>query len=120
MSDQVSDRAKELEEQLRKLTAAQLLFQCAGSLLNLAALRLGLSGEQGSKDLTQARQAIDGVRALLPVLEGAASASQVAALKDSLSQLQLLYAKLAGAGEGGQRPAGPAERSGRLWVPKGS
>jgi uncharacterized membrane protein YgcG len=135
------------EEQLRALTPADVIVQTAVSLTSLAGRRLGLEpGTEGERDLGQVRDAIDGARALLPVLERGEAASTLAPLRDALSALQLEYAKLAGtAGAGGGAaggggggsdgggPAtpvpkappekaeedgpGPAQRSGRLWVP---
>ncbi|MGD1049612.1 MAG: hypothetical protein ABR947_00915 [Solirubrobacteraceae bacterium] len=135
------------EEQLRALTPADVIVQTAVSLISLAGRRLGLEpGTEGERDLGQVRDAIDGARALLPVLERGEAASTLAPLRDALSALQLEYAKLAGtagaggaaasgggAGSGGGGPAtpapkapgetaekdgpGPAQRSGRLWVP---
>jgi hypothetical protein len=135
------------EEQLRLLTPADVIVQTAVSLISLAGRRLGLEpGTEGERDLGQVRDAIDGARALLPVLERGEVASTLAPLRDALSALQLEYAKLAGpagpgsgaaggtsGGPGGGRPAtaapkappqneekdgpGPAQRSGRLWVP---
>jgi hypothetical protein len=154
------------EEQLRQLTSADLLLQSAASLVNLGARRLGLaSGEPAERDLGQARDAIDGVRSLMPVLERCLSAAQLGPLRDALSQLQLAFAReapaagapAAGASAAGapaagapapaagtpapgaepsvgreparppggpppREPAhgrrpGPAEASGRLWVP---
>ena len=106
------------------------------------------------------RDAIDGARGLMPVLERREGAASMRSLREAISGLQLEYAKLAaaggaaaggaggggeaggggagggeagggegGAGEGGgggETPAateeappgpGPAQRSGRLWVP---
>jgi hypothetical protein len=125
------------EEQLRVLTAADLIVQTVVSLINLAGRRLGLDpGAEGERDLEQARDAIDGVRALMPVLERREPADALAPLRDALSALQLHYARLAGPASGGPAPsggpgpapepapreesppgAGPAQRSGRLWVP---
>jgi hypothetical protein len=135
------------EEQLRLLTPADVIVQTAVSLISLAGRRLGLEpGTEGERDLGQVRDAIDGARALLPVLERGEAASTLAPLRDALSALQLEYAKLAGpagpgsgaaggtsGGPGGGGPAtaapkappqnqeedgpGPAQRSGRLWVP---
>jgi hypothetical protein len=91
-------------------------------------------------DLEQVRDAIDAVRGLLPVLERSAP-QELRPLRDALSQLQLAYTGAAqpaspgppvGAGggpptdrpakpgdrsESGQSGPGPAESSGRLWVP---
>jgi hypothetical protein len=136
------------EEQLRHITAADIIVQSAVSLINLAGRRLGLAeGGEGERDLGQVRDAIDGVRGLLPVIERDAPAAMVGQLRDALSALQLEYTKLAGAPRGKDAPAaakapaadasaqsapgsadagaeepveegqGPAQRSGRLWVP---
>ncbi|HEX3392761.1 MAG TPA: hypothetical protein VHS55_09370 [Solirubrobacteraceae bacterium] len=139
------------EAELNRITSADLLLQTAASLLNLGARRLGLTGAgEAERDLGQVRDAIDGVRALIPILERC-SASEVGPLRDALSQLQMAYAREAprpapgqtsaeeapaapgagtgaapgtpaqpvpGAGRTGQsRQPGPAESSGRLWVP---
>lgn len=151
------------EEQLRRLTPADVIVQTAVSLINLAGRRLGLEpGTEGERDLGQVRDGIDGARALLPVLERGEAAATLEPLREAISALQLEYAKLAGAGAGagaagGSAPAGgggpggaggggpggappgggdarpqaapappqgdgssdpgPAQRSGRLWVP---
>jgi len=142
------------EAELNRITSAEVMLQAAVSLLNLGGRRLGLApgGEGGVKDLDQVRDAIDGVRALLGVLERSAP-TELGPLRDALSQLQLAYAREAqaaaaqpgrqgesapakdqagrpGAGAEGETGAedeaggtqdtqgpGPAEASGRLWVP---
>jgi hypothetical protein len=93
------------------------------------------------RDLEQVRDAIDAVRGLLPVIERRAP-KEVRPLRDALSQLQMAYAREAqgaphsqppatGAAEAPSEPSppqpggqgvkppgpGPAEASGRLWVP---
>jgi hypothetical protein len=144
--------------ELRRISSADLILQTTASLINVGAYRLGLTGgEEADRDLEQVRDAIDGVRGLLPILERRADAQQLRPLRDALSQLQMAYARelqpqdaAAGAGAGGgggakpepepagsesggatpaQEPAGspqgpgeahqpgPAESSGRLWVP---
>ncbi len=152
------------EAELARITSAELLLQSAAALLNHAARRLGLAGGGGATDHGQARDAIDGVRALMPVIERACPTQQAQALREALSQLQLAFAGAvkggaekgakrdasagaqagagAGAGtaseagrtkgapgagpdaqapgRGGERERGPAERSGRLWVPGSS
>lgn len=127
----------EWEEQLRRLTPADLIIQSAASLINLAGRRLGLDPAHAhERDLEQARDGIDAARALLPVLERRESADTLRPLREALSALQLEYAKLAageqpapqgggaaGGSTGEAPPApgepgpGPAQRSGRLWVP---
>ena len=136
-----------LEEELRRITVPDVLLQTIVSLVNLGGQRLGLTPDtEDMRDLEQARLAIEGVRALLPVLEQL-DAEQMRPIRDALSQLQMAYAQLAGRegapsgagdpGAGGgpesareaepgpaqaQRPpGGPAagERGG-LWVPPGT
>jgi hypothetical protein len=168
------------EAELSAITSAEMIFQAAVSLLNIAGYRLAASRAQDADpphtagDLDQVRDAIDAVRALLPVLERTRPAEELRPLRDALSQLQMAYAREAasapgadagagqdapgaGAGPGagtaapgappgevlpsqpssaggspagesptgrpqpeppsGEPPKGPAEASGRLWVP---
>jgi hypothetical protein len=141
-SEQAGASEEELrawEEQLRRLQPLDVILQAVLSLISLAGRRLGVEpGTEGERDLEQVRDGIEGVRALLPLLERREGGPSVRSLRDALSALQLEYAKLApssggspgsatGGGpqtppkpapqEPGERQAGPAERSGRLWVP---
>jgi hypothetical protein len=131
-----------LEEELRRLKVEDVLLQTIVTLVNLGAQRLGAAPAAGGpRDLGQVRVAIEGVRALLPLLEGHADSAQtLRPIRDALSQLQMAYAREAGAEteaepaagepEGQAAPdqearPGPAEpprrgTSGRLWVPPGS
>jgi hypothetical protein len=131
------------EAELNRITSADLVLQTAASLLNLGARRLGLTGDPDpahpERDLEQVRDAIDGVRGLMPIIERRC-AGEVGQLRDALSQLQMAYAREAPRPTGGQKPTGeqagaaagapkpgsdaqqptgpgPAESSGRLWVP---
>ena len=116
------------EAELKKLRVEDVLVQTVVSLLNLGGRKAGLApGTEDERDPEQLRLAIEGARALMPLVEPAlgAEASQV---RDVLSQLQLAYARAGGAPppeqpapeqtkpEGQQGP-GPAQASGRLWVP---
>ena len=79
-----------LEEQMRRITVPDVLLQTVVTLINLGARRLGVAGppeQAGEKDVEQARLAIEGARALLPLLpeEG------LAPVRDALSQLQMAY-----------------------------
>jgi len=122
----------QLEEELRRITVRDVLLQTVVSLVNLGGQRLGLAeGARDLRDLGQVRTAIEGVRALLPVLE-AEDAEQVRPVRDALSQLQIAYAREIGGGEGEPPAAGAGEgpepeeqkppRGGPsgLWVPPGS
>ncbi len=87
----------QLEEELRRITVRDVLLQTIVSLVNLGGQRLGLApGAEDMRDLEQVRLAIEGVRALLPLVEEQ-DAEQVRPIRDALSQLQMAYAA-AGAG----------------------
>jgi hypothetical protein len=99
------------EAELSRITTADMILQAAVSLLNLGGRRLGLApGADGERDLEQVRDAVDGVRALLGILERSVAAQELRPLRDALSQLQIAYAReaRAGGGEPGsrQRPGG--------------
>lgn len=117
------------EEQLKNIRVEDVLVQTVVSLLNLGGRKAGLAaGTDDERDPEQLRQAIEGVRALLPLVEEplGADAKQ---LRDVLAQLQMAYAQAAPAGSApaaagpgepvGDKPEGPgpAQSSGRLWVP---
>ena len=124
------------EAELKRLRVEDVILQTVVSLLNLGGRKAGLvPGTEDERDPGQVRTAIEGVRALLPLIEPQLG-PDAGQLRDALSQLQLAYARLggepgAGRGEpgagGGEQPSspqggqpgqsGPAQRSGRLWVP---
>ena len=130
-----------LEQQLDKVPISEVIVQVAVDLLNLAARRAGL-GPQGPAggappDMEQASLGIEAVRGLLALVEDK-HGPQIGPLKDALSQLQMHYARAAGAAAQGAgaadrdpgdadappppppaKPgeAGPAQKSGKLWVP---
>jgi len=112
------------EEQLKQVRVEDVLIQTVVSLLNLGGRKSGLApGTEDEKDPEQLRQAIDGVRAVLPLVESSLG-PDAKQLRDVLSQLQMAYAQQAppgsapAAGEP-DKPAdtGPAQPSGRIWVP---
>ncbi len=139
------------EAELSRITTTDMLGQAAVSLLNVGARRLGptegapAEAAAGQRDLEQVRDAVDGARALLEILERRIP-QELGPLRDALSRLQMAYARevqqapapaapqaSAGAAQapsaaqqtppatGDESPAtpgpGPAESSGRLWVP---
>ncbi|HEV7363584.1 MAG TPA: hypothetical protein VGN71_04275, partial [Solirubrobacteraceae bacterium] len=90
------------------------------------------------RDLDQVHTAIEAVRALLPLLERDPEvAKELGPIRDAVSQLQMAYAQLSGAGGEAAEPAkpgdaakpadaakpdepsgpGPGQSSGRLWTP---
>jgi hypothetical protein len=79
---------EELQAELAKLEVADLLLQTLYTVSSLGYHRL--SGE--AKDLEQTRLAIEAVKALVPVLEGAAPPEALRDFKQVLANLQLAYA----------------------------
>ena len=83
---------EELQTELAKLTVSDLLLQTLHSISLLGYRRL--SGE--TRDLAQARLAIEALRALVPVLEGTAPEEALRDFNQVLANLQLAYASAAG------------------------
>jgi hypothetical protein len=128
------EELRQIEAEMERITVDDVLLQTLVTLLNLAARKGGLAtppGQGGPKpDLEQMHQAIEGARAVLPLVEPR-HAEQLGPVRDTLSQLQMAYAQLKQgappAPEGGETPPegeeppaegpGPAQQSGRLWVP---
>ena len=127
------EELRQLEAEMERITVDDVVIQTTVTLLNLAARKAGLGappGEGPAPDWEQVRQAIEGVRALLPLLE-TRHASELGPIRETLSRLQLVYAQQSGRqpgaapAEGAEAPAapaepggpGPAQSSGRLWVP---
>jgi hypothetical protein len=139
------EELRQIEAEMERITVDDVLLQTLVTLLNLGARKAGLARAPGSPsesappapDLEQMRQAIDGARALLPLVEER-HAEQMGPIRETLSRLQMAYTQLAksagpapepaagepggASGEGGaatedpNRP-GPAQSSGRLWIP---
>ncbi len=118
------------EAELSRITSAEVMLQSAVSLLNIGSRRLGAGaartgGEPGAptaaeRDLEQVSDAIDGVRALLGVLERRLP-TELGPLREALSQLQIAYAREAQAGAGETGPgAGEAQRAGTAEPDSGS
>lgn len=142
-----------LEEQMRNIRVEDVILQTVATLVNLGARRLGLTTPPGEdpaaeRDVEQARLAIEGVRALVPLTPD----EQVEPIRQALSQLQMAFAQQArdaGGGAGvdvspptpgqgarpgeGARPAQPAppgsqpgdeaERAkarSKIWTPPGA
>jgi hypothetical protein len=127
------EELRAIEAEMQRVTVDDVLLQTIVTLLNLGARKAGLGGPPGEPqaepDLDQVRQAVEGARALMPLVE-ARHGDQLGPVRDALSQLQMFYAQRATGGEApppGQPPAGDAppkdpgtgsaQSSGRLWVP---
>ena len=66
---ELEELARRMQEELRSLTAAEVLSQSGITLVNIAAARLGMVDGVPDDEPTEARKAIDALGALLPVLE---------------------------------------------------
>jgi hypothetical protein len=134
------EELRAIEAEMERITVDDVILQTLVTLLNLAARKAGLSAPPGEAapqpDLEQTRQAIEGARALLPLVEQR-HAEKLGPVRDTLARLQMAYAQLAQGGAArpqGEQPApppgeegppqppkpgetGPAQQSGRLWVP---
>jgi hypothetical protein len=132
------------EAQIKKVRIEHVLLEHVVTVANLGLRRTGLApGTEGERDPEQVRLAIESIRTLLPLLEQSMP-DHAAQIRDALSQLQFAFVKIGGgeAPEGGVEPPqperkrepsgteqpsqpeeaasdepGPAQRSGRLWVP---
>lgn len=120
------------EAEIKKIRVDQVLLEHVVTLVNLGMRRTGLSpGTEDERDVEQVRTAIDAIRAHLPLLERTAG-DKIGPIRDALSQLQLAFVKIGGTPaapepQGAPQPErpsepkagqpGPAQRSGKLWVP---
>jgi hypothetical protein len=123
------EELRAIEAEMEKLTVDDVVLQTIVTLINLGARKAGLAAppgeEEPKRDLAQTKKAIDGARALLPLVEDTHGA-ELAPFKDALSRLQMAYVQLSGgapaASSESEKPdepggGGPAQSSGRLWVP---
>jgi hypothetical protein len=128
--DQEEELRAQLEEEIKRVRVEDVVLQSVVSILNLSARRIAKDDE---RDLEQAKVGIDAARALVDLVKADAQPQ----LRQAISELQVLYAKQAGEGEGaegqeeaakeptevGEPPAGE-ERTKRqgpgLWTPPGS
>ena len=112
-----------IEAEMERLKVDDVLLQTLVTLINLGARKAGLATPPGeeppARDLEQTKQAIEGARALLPLVEPR-HGEQLGPVKDALSRLQMAFVQLSGttpADEQKPEGPGPAQSSGRLWVP---
>ena len=92
-----------LEEEMRRIRVEDVLVQTAVTLVNLAGRKLS----EEERDLEQAKLGIEGARALVPLLPE----EPAAAVRDALSQLQMMFARAA------QPPAGEPPKPGEPATP---
>ncbi|HEY6835743.1 MAG TPA: hypothetical protein VI142_04655 [Gaiellaceae bacterium] len=91
MSEDEQQLVEELQAELAKLKVSDLLLQTVYTVSSLGYHRL--SGE--TKDLEQARLAIEALKALMPVLEGHIPEEAQRDFQQVLANMQLAYASAA-------------------------
>ena len=91
VEDQQAKLVEELQAELAKLKVSDLLLQTLYTVSSLGYQRL--NGE--AKDLDQARLAIESLKALMPVLEGAVPDEALRDFQQVLANMQLAYAAAA-------------------------
>ena len=133
---EMAEFARQMQEQLRGLTAGELLSQTGITLVNVAAARLGMVDGVPDDEPTEARAAIDALGSLMPVLERHAPGPLLDELRAGLAQLRLAFVELSGGPDAGlsgagadEAPAGPSgtppppprpdEPRPRIWTPGG-
>jgi hypothetical protein len=130
------EEMRAIEAEIDKINVDDVILQTIVSLINLGARKgaVGAPPEAGlTPDYEQLRVAIEAARALMNVVDPRHH-DELAPIRDAISQLQMAYAHGAGAGaspasqpgdgqgappspQGGQAGPGPAQRSGKLWIP---
>jgi hypothetical protein len=129
------------EAQVKQVRVEHILLDNVITLANVGMRKTGMApGTENERDPDQVRVAIESIRALMPMVEQTVP-DQIGPIREALSQLQLAFVKIGGAARGtgsepkpggGSEPRGPgepapeppkpgepgpAQRSGRLWVP---
>jgi hypothetical protein len=82
----------ELLDAVRKIEVADLLLSTAATLAQLGFAKL----DESTRDLEQARLAIDGMKSLLGTLEGAVPEEVLRDFQQVVANLQVAYAEAAG------------------------
>jgi hypothetical protein len=85
-------KPEDLVEAIRKMKVSDLLLSTLATTAQLGYAKL----EPDSRDLDQARLAIESMKALMPVLEGAVAGEAMAEYQRVVADLQLAYAKAVG------------------------
>ncbi len=96
---------EELLEEIRKIKISDFLLSAVATLGQLAYSKL----EPSTRDLDQARLAIEAVKALVPTLEGAVPAQTVSDYGQLVANLQLAY--VAALREGQEADAQPEQEA---------
>jgi hypothetical protein len=131
------------EQEIKRVRVEHVLLENVVTIINLGMRRTGLMpGTEDERDLGQVQLAVESVRALLPQIELIAP-EQIEQIVQAVSQLQMAFVQASGGSAGAPAPpapqppageapvpppaaeppapepggAGPAQQSGRLWIP---
>jgi hypothetical protein len=121
---ELAELARRMQEELRNLTAAEVLSQAGVTLVNIAAARLGMVDGVPDEQPFEARAAIDALGSLLPLLEQHAPGPLVDDMRAGLAQLRMAFVELSGGPGPGQPEAPAAPATGeppraKIWTPGG-
>ena len=108
------------EAEIKKIRVEHVLLEHVVTLVNLGMRRTGLQpGTEEERDVEQVRVAIDGIRALIPLLERTAP-EQIGPIRDALSQLQLAFVRIGGSqpAPGAGEEGGPKDRAAEPAAPE--
>ena len=125
------EELRAIEAEMQKITVDDVLLQTIVTLLNVGARKAGLASPPPAEgetppepDLEQVKQAIDAARALLPLVEAAPRQAARPRQGRAVAAADVLRPALGRPGARGRRRpqpepggTGPAQSSGRLWVP---
>jgi hypothetical protein len=108
---------EEMREALKQLRVQDVVLQTVVTLVNLSGRRLTVEDE---KDVEQAKEGIEAVRALLPLCPE----EEAKPIREALSQLQMVYVRET------QQPGAPeeapkqdderADARSKIWTPPGT
>ena len=88
--------ARELAEELRKLSVEDVIVNTLVHVSTIGYRRLGVTEDsRDERDLEQSRLAIETMQALVPVLHGFLPEDLVSGFEEQIANLQLAYAKAA-------------------------
>ena len=122
----------EIREALKKIRVEDVLLQTAATLIDLAARRMGLTEEDGPKQLDQAKLAIDAIRALAAADDRGAAGRDPGAAVAAPDGVRARGAERPPSGpetaaepapEAGSEPDDDAERAkarAKIWTPPGA
>lgn len=95
MAEPQEPSPEELLDAVRQLKVADLLLSTVATVAQLGFAKL----DESTRDLEQARLAIEGMKALLGTLEGAVPDEVLRDFHQVVANLQVAYAEAAGSGE---------------------